>query len=111
MSNASSLLKSTERIEEVVFAQATNPWWALLTYLVAMLSNAYRVVVVTDRRILVCQGGRYLRSTVKGVLRELPRETKIGSPRGLWFRTDALGERLWIPFQFFKDVKRADGAA
>ena len=76
--NAASELKPGERIEDVFFVLAVNPYWLLVTWLIVVMAHAFRVVVVTDQRILVCQGGSFSRSTVKGVLRGVPRQTKIG---------------------------------
>ena len=36
--------------------------------------------------------------------------TKIGPASGLWYRTEALGERLYIHKRFHKDIAAADGA-
>jgi hypothetical protein len=46
---------------------------------------------------------------VKQVLRELPRNIRIGPPSGLWWRCVSLGERLYIHKRFHKDVNAADG--
>jgi hypothetical protein len=94
--NAPSELKPAERIEDVFFAQAVNPYWVLVTWLIVVIAHAFRVVVVTDQRILVWQGGSFSRSAIEGV----PRQTKIDPPKGLWYRTDSLGETLWVPKQF-----------
>jgi hypothetical protein len=45
---------------------------------------------------------------VNDVVNELPRSTRIGPPKGVWFKTDALGERLYVAKRFFKDVEAAD---
>jgi len=45
---------------------------------------------------------------VTGVIRELPRNTRIGPARGLWFRCEMLGERLYIGQLFHKDIAEAD---
>ena len=82
--------------------------YALLSTLIIILSDAYSVVVVTDERILVCRSGRVRMSPVKGVIRELPRDTPIGPPSGLWWRCETLGERLYIHKRFHKDVTAAD---
>jgi hypothetical protein len=104
------ILRSGEHIQEVFPAQKTSPFWSLLTWLVVVIANGYRVVLVTNQRIIVCRGGRWLRSTITGVDRELPRETAIGPPKGVgWYRTKVLGGPLWIHRQFFKDVRAADG--
>jgi hypothetical protein len=68
------------------------------------------VVVVTDRRILVFQAGRLRAVVIKALLREVPRATQIGPPHGLWYRTDVLGEKLFIHKRFAKDITEADAA-
>ena len=83
-------------------------YWLLITVLVLLFTNAYRVVVVTDRRILVCRSGRLVSSSVKEVLRELPRSTRIGPATGCWHRSEKLGERLYTHKRFHQDVARVD---
>jgi hypothetical protein len=80
----------------------------LLSTLIIILSDAYRVVVVTDQRILVCRSGRVRITPVKHVIKELPRNTRIGPPRGLWWRCETLGETVYIHKRFHKDVTAAD---
>ena len=106
--NAAPLLEPGESIQAVFGAQTTSQYWILVSLWIIVLRKAYRVVVVTDRRILVCQSGRFRMSPVNGVLRELPRDTRIGPATGLWYRTEALGERLYIGKNFHKDVAAAD---
>jgi hypothetical protein len=66
--------------------------------------------VVTDRRILVCQAGRMSQTTIKGVMRELPRGTRIGPASGLWYKSETLGERIYIHKRFHSDINTADAA-
>lgn len=107
--NAAPFLEPGEVVQAVIPAQTTSQWFALISYWIIIFSNAYRVVVVTDRRILVCRSGRFRMTPVKEVLRQLPRATVIGPPSGLWYRCDHLGERLYINKRFHKDVRAADG--
>jgi hypothetical protein len=44
-------------------------------------------------------------------LAELPHQTLIGPAHGLWYRTNALGQRLYINYRFQKDVAAADDGA
>ena len=106
--NAQPYLQPGETIQEVFGAQTTSGWFALISYWIIILSAAYRVVVVTDRRILVCKSGRMTTTPVKEVLHELPRTTRIGPATGLWYRCDALGERLYVAKRFHRDVNAAD---
>ncbi len=106
--NTAHLLQPGESIQAVFPAQTTSAYFALISIWIIILSNAYRVVVVTDKRILVCQSGRFRNTPVKGVVRELPRDTRIGVPGGLWWRSDTLGERLYVHRRFHKEVTAAD---
>ncbi len=46
---------------------------------------------------------------VNEVLRQFPRNTFIGPSKGLfWYRTEALGEMLFIARRFYKDVAAED---
>jgi hypothetical protein len=107
-SNAAPLLQDGESVQAVFTAQTASPYLALISYWIVIFKNAYRVVVVTDRRILVCRAGRASVTTVKGVVGEFPRATRIGPPTGIWYKCDALGERLYIHKRFHKDVEAAD---
>lgn len=109
--NAAHLLAPGETIQTIFPAQTTSGWFALLSIWIIVLNDAYRVVVVTDRRILVCKSDRFRMTPVKQVLRELPRYIRIGPPTGLWHRTEVLGERMYINKRFHKDVETADAYA
>jgi Bacterial PH domain len=104
---AAPLLQPGEQIEAIIGAQTKSQWFALISYWIIALTNGYRVIVVTDRRILVTTSGRFS-MTVKDVARELPRSVRIGPVSGLWARCDTLGERLYIHKRFHKDVAAAD---
>ncbi len=106
--NAAHLLQPGETIQAIFGAQTTSQYFALLSYWIIIFKNAYRVVVVTDRRILVCKSGRFRMTPVNAVLHEAPRATQIGPASGLWYKTEALGERLYIAKRFHKDIAEAD---
>ena len=108
--NASQLLQPGEQIQAVFPAQTTSPYLALISVWIILLSNAYRVIVVTDRRLLLCRRSRMRITKVKDVLLQLPRETVIGPAHGLWYQTEALGETLYINRRFHNDVATADSA-
>jgi len=101
--SALPFIRPGETVQALFRAQAVSPYSGWL----ALLPNAYRVVVVTDQRILVCKAGALHPTLVRGIARELPRETRIGKPRGFWWRCDSLGERLYVHRQFH-DVDKAD---
>jgi hypothetical protein len=106
--NAAPLLQPGESIQSVFAAQTVSQYFALISYWIIIFKNAYRVVVVTDRRILVCSSGRLRVTPVKAVMREIPRQTVIGPAHGLWYRTEVLGEKLYINKRFHKDIAAAD---
>jgi len=107
-SSAQPHLDDGESIEAVFPAQAKNPWWVLVSFWIIIVAKSYRAVVVTNRRILVCQTGRLKASRIEGVIRELPRSTRIGPAKGLWYKCDNLGDTLWIARAFRKDIETAD---
>lgn len=110
-SNAAHLLQPGEEIQAVFPAQTTSQWFALISYWIIIVKNSYRVVVVTNQRILVCRSGRFRLTPVKDVLHELPRSTTIGPASGLWYQCHSLGERLYIAKRFHKDIAEADAQA
>ncbi len=107
-SNAARLLQPGETVQQVFTAQTANPYWALASYWVVIFKNAYRVVVVTDRRILVCKSGRMSTTPVGTVVGEFPRATRIGPAKGAWYKCETLGPRLFVHKRFHKDVAAAD---
>lgn len=109
--NAAPHLQPGETVQAVFGAQTHSQYLFLISVFILLLLNSYRVVVVTDRRILVCRSGRLSTAAVNEVLRELPRSTRIGPPSGLWWKSESLGERLYVHKRFHKDVNAADGAA
>jgi hypothetical protein len=108
--NAAHLLQSGEQVQAVIPAQTISAYFALLSTWIVPIANAYRVIVVTDRRVLVCHTGRFRLSPVKSVEHEVARSVQIGPAHGLWYRTDALGRTLYINKRFHKDIAEADAA-
>src|SRR3984885_14643520 len=108
--NAASVLQPGESIQSVFCAQTVSQYFSLISYWIIIFANAYRVVVVTDRRILVCRAGRLVQTQVKGVERGLPRGTRVGEPCGLWWRGEPPGGKPYHTRRFHKDVRAADAA-
>lgn len=108
--NAQPFLEPGEQIQAAFAAQTFSQYWALLSWLIVLFKNSYRCVVVTDRRIAVFNTGKWAMGTPKTLLRSLPRATRIGPASGLWWRSDTLGERLYIHKRFHKDIAAADDA-
>lgn len=107
---AAPLLQPGETIQSVFCAQTVSAYFALISVWIIVFANAYRVVVVTDRRILVCRAGRLMPAKVKSVEREFPRGARLGEPSGLWWPCEALGGKLYVHRRFHKDVRVADTA-
>lgn len=104
-------LQPGEVVQQAFAAQAASPFWSLLSYWIIVIKNAYRAVVVTDRRIIVFQSSRWAFSSIKSVKLELPRATRIGPAQGtVWYKSETLGEMLYIHRRFFKDIEAADAA-
>jgi hypothetical protein len=106
--NAAHVLQPGEQIQSIFAAQTASPYWALLSYWIVLFKNAYRVVIVTDKRILVCKSGRLTTTPVNDIVGEFPRSTKIGPASGVWYKCDTLGDRLYIHKRYHKDVAAAD---
>jgi hypothetical protein len=119
-------LKPGESIGRFAFAQTLNPLWSFLSvpiYVIlgpfhaspwpfivlgvvlvvfvvlglTVLTRTGRIVVITDRRVLVWATVGLL-GRREEFLRELPRGTVIGARSGNWWNSfDTLGERLYLP--------------
>jgi len=107
--NAATLLQPGEIIQSVIPAQTVSQYFALISIWIIVFKNAYRNIVVTDRRILLCTSGRFRMSPVNEIVGEFPRQLKIGPAHGLWYRCDAFGDKLYINRRFHNDVAIADG--
>ena len=107
--NAAHLLQPGETIQTVFCAQTVSAYFALISYWIIIFSNAYRVVVVTDRRIMVCRSGRFTITPVKAS-RPSYLVDQDRDPSGLWWPCTSLGQKLYVHRRFHKDVREADAA-
>jgi len=101
-------LEPDEEVQVAFGALARNPMWSVWS---AVRRDADRTVVVTNRRILVFRSGGSAFEKLNELERSLPRSLRIGEPRGLNWRCESLGERLWIGKRFHKAVRQADALA
>ena len=106
--SAEPFLEPGETVQAAFSAQTFSQYWMLLTYWFAYFRSSYRIVVVTDRRIMVLNTLRFNAAKAKDVRRILPRATTIGSPTGTWWRTESLGEKLYIHKRYHEDLTAAD---
>lgn len=109
-SRARPYLEPGEQVRQVFMAQIRSP-----VLFVLMPASYYmigrRIVVVTDRSIIVLRARRLMPGKPTGdkPLARLPRRTRFGEMEGLfWGRTSATGEQLWIGSPFHKDIAQAD---
>jgi hypothetical protein len=105
-------LESGEEVRHVFLAQGgPSPYWNFLTYFVLFWIR-YRIVVVTDRAIIILNAGKLTPtkplSEGRAFLARLPRQTVIGPVSGLWGKTTFAGEKLYVHKRFHKDVNAAD---
>ncbi|HUR72979.1 MAG TPA: hypothetical protein VMZ00_01810 [Sporichthya sp.] len=115
--NAAPHLQPGENLQAVFGAQTWNQY-ALLplvlfgvlpAILVMAVVKPLRVVLVTDRRIVICQAGSLLATKIHGVVKESPRATALGEPTGLWWKCTTLGNtKMYVHKRFHTDVRKAD---
>jgi hypothetical protein len=90
-------------------AQTASAYLAVLTgFFLFPLVNRYRIIAVTEERIVVLDAGRTSMKTARGVVAELPRSTRLGPGKGVWHRIPAGAERLRVHRRYFKDIQAAD---
>ena len=107
--SAAPYLQPGETVQAVFGAQTASQWLAPLTgYIIFLLMNKYRIVVVIQQRILVLDAGKVTMTKARGVVTELPRSTKLGPGTGLWHVVPADRESLRVHRRFFKDIETAD---
>jgi hypothetical protein len=105
-----SYLEDGEQVEQVFLAQTgPTPWLMALIGAIAMaFATKRRIVLVTDRAIVLLHASAWTGTTPKSVVARLPRQTRIGPLSGVWGKTELNGQRTWINKRFFKDVEAAD---
>ena len=109
--SAAQFVQPGETIEQVFGAQTASPLTApLIGSLIALIINRYRIVAVTDQRILVLDAGKWTQRTARAVVSELPRSSRLGPTSGLWFKIETPAGKIHVRRYFYKDVNAADGA-
>lgn len=108
--NAQPLLAPGEQIQAVIPAQTKSGWLGALGAIVLLFANRYQPIVVTDRRILITDAGRWGMAKPRSVVAELPRSTAFGTPKGMWWKwqPESRSTPLYIHKRFHKDVEQAD---
>jgi len=109
--SSAQYLEPGETTEAVFGAQTVSQYLFALTGGIIFYSmNRYRMVVVTPRRILVLDTGKFGLGKARGIVAELPRATQLGPASGVWHVIPVNGERLHVHRRFFKDIQSADAA-
>ena len=108
--SAAQYLRPGEQIQAVIGAQTASQWLAAITGIFVFLGlNHYRILAVTNTRIVVLDAGKTSMKKARGVVMELPRSTRLGPGTGLWHQIPAGSETLRVHRRFFKDIETADG--
>jgi hypothetical protein len=107
---STKFLEPGEQVQAVFLAQSgPSPYWLLLTTVVVFFTG-YRIVVVTDRAIIVERSSLWSGAVPKQVLARLPRTQQLGPLSGLWGKLQLGPTRLWVHKRFHRDVTQADAA-
>lgn len=105
------LLEPGEQIQEVFIAQTgPTPWLGALTAFL-WFAVKRRIVVATDRAIVVFSASWWTGTHPKELVARLPRSTRLGPVSGLWGSSTVGGEKLHIHKRFHGDVASADAKA
>jgi hypothetical protein len=109
-------LHEGEVVQAAIFAQNKGSGAFGLFGAAATLMMKYYWIVVTNERIVVFEAAKTGVTKVKGIEREVPRDTQIGPPTGkgsllrTLYGTDALGEKVFIQRPYWSEVNAADAA-
>jgi hypothetical protein len=102
------LLEPGETIQAVIPAQTKSGWLGAIGALWLVLMNRYTPIIVTDRRIVITDAGKFGQGKPKKIVASLPRPTRIGPAKGMWWKCTTLGQPRYIHKRFHKDVDAAD---
>lgn len=107
--NAAPYLAPGEQTQAVMAGQTMSQFLILVGVLPFLLANAYRTIVVTDRRVLIFDSGKMSQTKAKRVLGELPRNFLLGPPNGtIWHKVQIGSETVRIHKRFHQDFVYAD---
>ncbi|HET6152277.1 MAG TPA: PH domain-containing protein [Marmoricola sp.] len=101
-------LREGETIQAVFGSQTASQYLFVAGWLPFIIVNKYRMVTVTNQRIIVFDTGRWGMVKVKSVAYELPRTTQLGPGSKIWHVINTGSENLRVHRRFFKDLAEAD---
>jgi hypothetical protein len=108
--SATPYLQPGETLQCVIGAQTKSQFLILVGYLPFFILNRYRMLAVTQWRILVLDTGSWSQTKARGVVAVLPRNTLLGPGKGVWHVIPAGDEKLRVHRRFFGDMAYADSA-
>lgn len=77
--------------------------------MLVMAFSKYRVVVVTDRAVVLLRASKLVPSKIKHFDERLPRSTRVSPNRGmLWGKVEIGGQRHYVHRRFYQDCANAD---
>jgi hypothetical protein len=113
--SAAQFLNPGETIQAVFGAQTGSPLvrgiggaFGLIGALAVSAFNDYRIVAVTDQRILVLDAGTWNMKKARDVVEVLPRATRLGPATGVWHSIKLASGKLYVHRRFYKDMDVAD---
>jgi hypothetical protein len=113
--SAAQFVNPGENIQEIFWAQTGSPWvrgvssaFGVIGVLIAASFNNYRIVAVTDQRILVLDAGMWSMKKARSVIDQLPRATRLGPASGVWHVIETPSGKIRVHRRFFKDIEAAD---
>ena len=102
-------LRDGEQLQAVIGAQTASAYVAGIAGALPFLGlNRYRIIAATTQRILVLDAGKLSMKKAHSIVTELPRNTQLGQPSGVWHVIPIDGGKLRVPKRFFKDVEAAN---
>jgi hypothetical protein len=103
-------LEDGEDVEQVLLAQTgPTPWLtAVIGGLAMLLTVKRRIIVVTDRAVVVLAASPWTGTKPTSVVERLPRQTRLGPLSGVWARLQLGGQKMWVNKRFHKDAAAAD---
>lgn len=89
-----------------------KPSWRWFSFWL-IVANRPRIIVVTDRRIIVLAGGqlRWNRTKPKKMLASVPRETRLEHGQKHWSKVAVAGQKIWLGRNCYALLDRANADA
>jgi hypothetical protein len=108
LAGAQQYLEPGEQVRAVGLGQSgPSPWvTALIGWLVMFAFAKFRVIVVTDRAIVLLDASGWSPAKARGVVGRYPLQS-FADLKGLWGKTNVGDNKLWVHKRFQKELKAA----